>query len=142
MASIGENIKVLRLSRGWTQEQLAQKLGVSNRSVSRWENGNTMPDLSILPLLGEELGVRVTELLNGERTKNINSAQEVVENIIELSTHEKKIKAKKGKRIFLYWSSLCLSCDLAWAVWYFKFHRRCEGQRVSFGTFHRSWNCV
>ena len=97
---IGKFIAALRKEKKMTQEQLAQKLGVSNRSVSRWENGNTMPDLSMLPVLAEELGVSVTELLNGERTEQIASSQEVVENVIELSAHEKRVKAKKVNGCF------------------------------------------
>ena len=45
---IGGFLKELRKERGVTQEQLAQILGVSNRSVSRWENGNNLPDLDLL----------------------------------------------------------------------------------------------
>ena len=50
---IGGFLKDLRKGKGLTQEQLTEKFGVSSRSVSRWENGNTMPELSILVELAE-----------------------------------------------------------------------------------------
>ena len=45
---IGRFLKELRLEKGMTQEQLAETFGVSNRSISRWENGNNMPDLGLV----------------------------------------------------------------------------------------------
>lgn len=62
---IGTFIALLRKENHMTQEQLAEKLGVTNRSVSRWENGYTLPDLSIMQCLCEEFGITITELLNG-----------------------------------------------------------------------------
>jgi transcriptional regulator with XRE-family HTH domain len=50
-----------------TQEQLGEKLGVTNKTVSRWENGNYMPDVEKLSLLSKEFGVSITELISGER---------------------------------------------------------------------------
>ena len=50
-----------------TQEQLGEKLGVTNKTVSRWENGNYMPDVEMLSLLSEEFGVSIHELITGER---------------------------------------------------------------------------
>lgn len=64
---IGTFLAELRREKGLTQEQLGEKLGVTNKTVSRWENGNYMPDLSMLQTLAETLGVSVSELLLGER---------------------------------------------------------------------------
>ena len=50
-----------------TQEQLAEKMGVTDKSISRWENGKTLPDISILVALAEELNVEISELLNGRK---------------------------------------------------------------------------
>ena len=63
----GQLIADLRKEIGLTQEGLGEKLGVSQRSVSRWETGKNMPDLSLLTPLADTLGVSVTELLAGER---------------------------------------------------------------------------
>lgn len=64
---IGVFLKKLRKEKGLTQEQLAEQVHVSNRAVSRWENGYTMPDLSILVELADFYGVDIREIINGER---------------------------------------------------------------------------
>ena len=64
---IGEFLKILRKERGLTQEQLAEVLSVSNRSVSRWETGSNLPDLSLLIQLADYYDVELRELLDGER---------------------------------------------------------------------------
>ncbi len=64
---IGKFIAALRKEKSMTQEQLGEKLGVTNKTVSRWENGNYMPDVEMLSLLSEEFGVSIHELISGER---------------------------------------------------------------------------
>ena len=64
---IGSFLRKLRTEKGLTQEQLAEKLNVSGRTVSRWENGNNMPDLSIIVELADFYDIDICELLNGER---------------------------------------------------------------------------
>ena len=61
---IGNKIKQLRLKAGFTQEQLGTRLGISAQSISKWETGTTMPDISLLPLLSSELGVTIDEIFN------------------------------------------------------------------------------
>lgn len=62
---IGKLIASKRKEKGLTQEQLAEKLGVTNKAVSKWENGKSMPDLAIIQELCKILGITVTTLLNG-----------------------------------------------------------------------------
>ena len=64
---IGKFIAALRKEKSLTQEQLGEKLGVTNKTSSRWENGNYMPDVEMLSLLSEEFGVSINELISGER---------------------------------------------------------------------------
>ena len=64
---IGKFIAALRKEKCLTQEQLGAKLGVTNKTVSRWENGNYMPDVEMLSLLSKEFGVSINELISGER---------------------------------------------------------------------------
>ena len=61
---IGNKIKLLRQKLGATQEQLGEKLGVSAQSISKWETGVTMPDITLLPILSSELGVTIDELFD------------------------------------------------------------------------------
>lgn len=64
---IGLFIAKCRREKNMTQEDLAEKLGVSNKSISRWENGKTMMDISLFEPLCNELDISIIELLNGER---------------------------------------------------------------------------
>lgn len=66
----GSFICKLRKEKNLTQAALAEKLNISNRTISKWENGDGMPDISILPGLADALGVTVDELLNGERSES------------------------------------------------------------------------
>lgn len=63
----GRFISELRKAQGWTQKELAERVGVTDKAVSRWETGRGFPDVSSLPVLAELLGVSVTELVQGER---------------------------------------------------------------------------
>ena len=64
---IGKFIAAMRKEKRLTQEQLGEKLGVTNKTISRWENGNYMPDVEMLALLSKEFGVSINELISGER---------------------------------------------------------------------------
>lgn len=64
---IGHFIAESRKAKGYTQEILAQKLGVTSKTISRWENGNYMPDISLLKPLSEILDISLNELLSGEK---------------------------------------------------------------------------
>ena len=66
---MGTFIKTLRKENNLTQEQLAEALGVSNRTVSRWETGNNIPDLDMLIILADYFDVEIKELIEGERLK-------------------------------------------------------------------------
>jgi transcriptional regulator with XRE-family HTH domain/desulfoferrodoxin (superoxide reductase-like protein) len=70
----GETIRTLREKRGYTQKQLAEQLAVSDKTVSKWETGRGLPDISLLSPLAQALGVGVAELLHGEWHENRNRA--------------------------------------------------------------------
>ena len=82
---IGKFIAKKRKEKNMTQEELARILGVTNKTVSRWENGNYMPDLSLLKLLSEALGVSLNELLSGEEDVDVQKADENISNITNYS---------------------------------------------------------
>lgn len=65
---IGKLIAAKRKEKGLTQEQLAEQLGVTNKTVSRWETGKGMPDIEMIQELCSILGITVTTLLNGEES--------------------------------------------------------------------------
>ena len=65
--SIGEFLATLRKANGYTQQEVADRLGISNRTLSGWECGNVLPDILLLPALAELYGVTVDEILAGQR---------------------------------------------------------------------------
>ena len=66
-STLGNRIAILRRAKELKQDELAEKLGVSPQAVSKWENDQTCPDISLLPLLSKILGVSVDELLSGQK---------------------------------------------------------------------------
>ncbi len=78
-AKIGREIAALRRHAGLTQEQLGEQLGVSNKTVSRWENGNYMPDLEMLQLLAKKFQITVDALLNEDEPPQKAPPQEADE---------------------------------------------------------------
>ena len=62
MINIGKNIKSFRHRCGFTQAYIAERLGISVQAVSKWENGTSMPDITLLPEIAREFGVSIDEL--------------------------------------------------------------------------------
>ena len=67
---VGKFIAQKRKEKNLTQENLAERIGVSNKSISKWERGKCMPDYSIIESLCKELGITISELLDGEENEN------------------------------------------------------------------------
>ena len=68
----GAAVRQLRESRGMTQSELGEKIGVSSKTVSKWETGKGLPDISLLQPLAQALGISLIELVNGEHIINKN----------------------------------------------------------------------
>lgn len=95
---IGAFIALNRKAKGLTQEQLGERLGVSNKTISRWENGNYMPDLSLLEPLSKELGITLNELLAGEKIEEEKVIEYSEKNMIStLDYSAEKIKSERKK---------------------------------------------
>ena len=94
---IGKFIAELRKQKKLTQEQLAEKLGITKNAVSKWERGLGLMDLSLLKPLSEILGVSVTEILNGEKIdEEIDlKSEEILIDTLDYSVKEiEKVKKK------------------------------------------------
>lgn len=93
----GTLIKTLRTKKGITQKELAEKINVSNATVSKWENAHGFPDISLLEPLAEALDISIAELINGERNLSISALEEskVIKDIIYLSETQRKRRSKK-----------------------------------------------
>ncbi len=89
---IGAFLKDLRKTKGITQEQLAEELGVSGRTISRWETGNNMPDISLLVEIAEYYDVSIPEIIKGERQSEDmkEEAKEVAETMSDYAKAEKE----------------------------------------------------
>jgi transcriptional regulator with XRE-family HTH domain len=88
---VGAFLKDLRKEKGITQEQLAEELGVSGRTISRWETGKNMPDISLLVEIAEFFDVSIPEIIKGER-KSENMKEETKEVVETMSDYAKAEK--------------------------------------------------
>lgn len=81
---IGKFIFEMRKQKGMTQKELAEKVGISDKTISKWECGNSMPDISYLEKLCNSLDISINELLSGQRLSNESYSQKAEENIMAL----------------------------------------------------------
>ena len=88
----GMFISEMRKEKGLTQKQLASEIGVSDKAVSKWENGRGMPDTSLIPDLCRVLGINLNELLSGERLSEDAYSGKAENNMVELIKNNEKAK--------------------------------------------------
>ena len=91
----GTIIQSARKNKKMTQKELAEKLYVSDKAVSKWERGLCFPDISVLIPLTEILGISLYDLLKGESMSK-NEVEEAIKNTIEYTNNEIKKKSKKN----------------------------------------------
>lgn len=99
----GSFVAELRRRQGLTQKQLAEKLYISDKAVSKWETAQSLPDISLLAPLAEALGVTVTELLRGQRAgedqrMELDEVEQVVAGALGLSAGERQSRAAARRR--------------------------------------------
>lgn len=94
---IGKFIAKCRKEKNLTQFELAQKLGVSDRTIGNWENGRNMPDLSLFKPLCDELNITLNDLISGEKIKEKEYQEKLEENIISTINYiNKKIENRNN----------------------------------------------
>jgi len=96
---VGNFLKELRKEQNLTQEQFAEQLGVSGRTISRWETGTNMPDISLLVEIAEFYDVSISEIIDGER-KSEKMNEEVKETALKLSDYAETINHRIKMRLF------------------------------------------
>ena len=136
---IGKYIRKKRIEKGMTQQQLAEKIQVTEKAVSRWETGRGVPDISLLEPLAEELHVSVTELLNGEEQVQEEAVHDTkahmadidITNVIEYVQENRKEKYNTGFKIRIG----CLVVSLVLFLLYLREAYRFQGNY--FGTMIR-----
>ena len=97
---IGAFLKELRMEKGLTQAKLAEQLNTTNRSVSRWETGNTLPDISILIELADFYEVDIKEIIDGER-KSENMTENLKETLVTVADYSKRTNNKKMAKVII-----------------------------------------
>lgn len=101
MQKIGAFLAELRKEKNLTQDQLGEEIGVTNKTVSRWENGNYLPPVEMLQILSKKYDVSINEILSGERLDGENYKAKAEENIAAtlnnsaFSVKDKEIYFKK-----------------------------------------------
>ena len=125
---IGKFIAKCRKEKNLTQSELAEQLGVSDKTISNWENARCMPDLSLFKPLCEILGISINELLSGERIKKEEYQEKLEENILRTIDYTNQKVAEKNQKISMLWivfgvllvlaSMTIFPSESSWGFWY------------------------
>ena len=100
---MGKFLKELRKEKGLTQEQLGEKIGVTNKTVSRWENGNYFPPAECLVMLSDIYGISINEILSGQKLtadEFADAAEDNLKGAIELN---EQLFKKSDKTLTIIW---------------------------------------
>ena len=98
---VGAFMKELRKEKGITQESFAEILGVTGRTVSRWETGSNMPDLDIVIQIADYYNVEIREILDGER-KNEKMNKELEETVLKAADYSNEEKMKLIQKMHVF----------------------------------------
>lgn len=121
----GKLISSIRKDKGLTQKQLADSLGVSNATISKWETGKGFPDISLLEPLASVLDITVSEILAGERHKNNDENNSLINDLVEISIKEQNRKIKVTNWIiaitvallYISISVITQKWEYTWVIW-------------------------
>lgn len=113
---IGENIRNLRRTAGLTQEQLAERLGISYQSVSRWETGITYPDMEFVPVLTELFGVSADVLFGIPEEEKEKQAEQILTELAK-ACHEQPLDPEKVCTFIRELRRNHLNADCFWNFW-------------------------
>lgn len=122
---IGKFISSIRREKKLTQKQLADKLGITDRAISKWENGKSMPDLSLLKPICDILDVSINELLSGEKIKDTTRLEDNIVNAINYGKKRNNLYEICFFLFILFFGMIMLvmsmsifSTPIAFTVWY------------------------
>lgn len=127
---IGKFIAYCRKEKNMTQEELAQKLHLTDKAISKWENGRSLPDLSILEPLSKTLDVSINEILSGEKIKEEELKDHTDKNIIDVVNYSDE-KIKRIKRTIKV-SSIIMIIALATLMFASDYDHIKEGKKPDF----------
>ena len=90
---LGENLRIFRLQKGLTQEQVADVFGVSPQAISRWENGSAYPDVTLLPGIAMYFDVSLDTLLGMDKLRDTNAVNEIHRRVHTLASEQRYVEA-------------------------------------------------
>lgn len=128
MQKIGSFLAELRKEKNLTQDELGAQIGVTNKTISRWETGNYLPPVEMLQTLGDNFGVSINEILNGERISDGNYKDISEQNIKSALTKSDSVIAKHRKimnwviavvvaALYMTISLITLKWQYTWIIW-------------------------
>ncbi len=128
MQKIGSFLAELRKEKNLTQDELGAQIGVTNKTISRWETGNYLPPVEMLQTLGDTFGVSINEILNGERISDGNYKDISEQNIKFALTKSDSVIAKHRKimnwviavvvaALYVTISLITLKWEYTWIIW-------------------------
>lgn len=128
MQKIGSFLAELRKEKNLTQDELGAQIGVTNKTISRWETGNYLPPVEMLQTLGDYFGVSINEILNGERISDGNYKDISEQNIKSALTKSDSVIAKHRKimnwviavvvaALYITISLITLKWQYTWIIW-------------------------
>lgn len=128
MQKIGSFLAELRKEKNLTQDELGAQIGVTNKTISRWETGNYLPPVEMLQTLGDTYGVSINEILNGERISDGNYKDISEQNIKSALTKSDSVIAKHRKimnwviavvvaALYVTISFITLKWQYTWIIW-------------------------
>ncbi len=128
MQKIGSFLAELRKEKNLTQDELGAQIGVTNKTISRWETGNYLPPVEMLQTLGNTFGVSINEILNGERINDGNYKDISEQNIKSALTISDSVIAKHKKimnwviavvvaALYITVSLITLKWQYTWIIW-------------------------
>lgn len=128
MQKIGSFLAELRKEKNLTQDELGAQIGVTNKTISRWETGNYLPPVEMLQTLGDNIGVSINEILNGERISDGNYKDISEQNIKSALTKSDSVIAKHRKimnwviavvvaALYMTISLITLKWQYTWIIW-------------------------
>lgn len=108
----GQFVLELRKEKGWTQQELAEKLNVTDKAVSKWETGVGFPDIKMIEPLAEVFNVSILEIMRSERTGDasvsIANASEAINNVIDVAAVQRKLERRNILITVITFSSIVM----------------------------------
>ena len=132
---IGKFILKLRREKNMTQQELADRIGVTDRAISKWENGRGLPDLSLMMPLCKELGITINELISGEQIEKEDYQSKLEENIFKTIDYTNRKFANKNKMFKIAIGIMIILITIIGLMFFVDVNRMNNNDPVVFSTW-------